>query len=71
MYGAGKAVDSFDSAFTKELEKADYLIDEIFKLLLKQMNEQDKEAEKNGQDIDRYYVRNIGINFEKLRKILL
>ena len=70
MYGAGKAVDSFDSAFTKELEKADYLIDEIFKLLLKQMNEQDKEAEKNGQDIDRYYVRNIGINFEKLRKIL-
>ena len=70
MYGAGKAVDSFDSAFAKELENADYLIDEVFKSLLKQMNEQDKEAEKNGQDIDRYYVRSIGANFEELRNIL-
>ncbi len=70
MYGAGKAVDSFDSEFTKELEKADYLIDEVFKSLLKQMNEQDKEAEKNGQDIDRYYVRVIGTNFDKLRNVL-
>lgn len=36
----------FDDCFTKELEKADYLIDEVFKSLLKQMNEQEKEAEK-------------------------
>ncbi|MEI3403704.1 MAG: hypothetical protein V8Q87_06670 [Blautia wexlerae] len=46
MYGAGKAVDSFDSAFAKELENADYLIDEVFKSLLKQMNEQDKRGRK-------------------------
>jgi len=70
MYGAGKAVDSFDSAFTKELEKADHLIDAVFKSLLRQMDEQDEEAEKNGQDIDRYYVGKIGLNFVKLRDIL-
>lgn len=70
MNGAGKAVSSVDPGVTKKLDKADRLIDDIFRDLLKQMNEQDKEAEKEGQDIDRYYVRNIGANFQKLYNLL-
>lgn len=70
MYGAGKAVDSFDTDFTKKMEQADKLIDIVFESLLRQMNEQDRKAVQTGQDIERYYVRIIDTNFEKLKNLL-
>lgn len=70
MNGAGKAVSSVDPRVTEKLEKADYLIDEIFRDLLKQMDKQDQEVEIEGQNIDRYYVKNISANFRKLYNIL-
>lgn len=70
MYEAGKAVNSFDISFTKKMEQADALIDDVFKSLLKQMDEQDRKAAQMGQDIDRYYVRNIDTNFVRLKKLL-
>lgn len=33
------------------------LIDKMFQILYKQMVQQDKKAEENGQDIERYYMR--------------
>lgn len=36
---------------------AEMLIDKAFKILYKQMVQQDKKAEENGQDIERYYIR--------------
>ena len=52
------------------MEQADALIDDVFKSLLKQMDEQDRKAAQMGQDIDRYYVRNIDTNFVRLKKLL-
>ena len=34
------------------------------------MDEQDRKAAQMGQDIDRYYVRNIDTNFVRLKKLL-
>lgn len=46
MLAAGKAVNAYDNEFNKELENAESLANNVFKSLLKQMDEQDKEAEK-------------------------
>ena len=48
MLAAGKAVNAYDNEFNKELENAESLANNVFKSLLKQMDEQDKEAEKKG-----------------------
>ena len=57
MYEASRAIDVFDESFTAEVDMAEKLIDKAFRLLYKQMVQQDKIAEENGQDIERYYVR--------------
>lgn len=70
MLAAGKAVNAYDNEFNKELENAESLANNVFKSLLKQMDEQDKEAEKRGQDVDRYYVKMIGAECKKLTRLL-
>jgi ATP-dependent DNA helicase DinG len=70
LYGASKAVDIFDNRFTVEVETAEKLIRNAFHLLNKQIDQQDIETEKNGQDIERYYVKQIGTVFDKLKSSL-
>jgi len=70
MNGASKAVDTFDNEFPKQVEQANKLIRDVFKSLHTQMAEQDKTAQLNGQDIDRYYVKNIDDKFDQLQDVL-
>lgn len=70
MYEASRAIDVFAEGFADELDMAEMLIDKAFKILYKQMIQQDKKAEENGQDIERYYVRQSATVFHDLRKIL-
>ena len=70
MYEASRAIDVFAEGFADELDMAEMLIDKAFKILYKQMVQQDKKAEENGQDIERYYVRQSATVFHDLRKIL-
>lgn len=68
--GASKAVDMFDAEIPKKIEQANLLINDAFISLQKQMDEQDKVAQLKGQDVDRYYVRQVDEEFEKLQLTL-
>ena len=70
VYEASRAIDVFDESFTAEVDMAEKLIDKAFRLLYKQMVQQDKIAEENGQDIERYYVRQSSTVFHNLQKTL-
>lgn len=67
LQGVGSIVDSY---YSNDIEKADRLIDEFFKNLSGQMDKQDKDAAKNGQDVDRYFVKHINDKCVALKNVL-
>lgn len=71
LKGALKGVRSIvDSYYLNDIEKADRLIDGFFRNLSRQMDYQDKESAKNGQDIDRYFVKDISDKCIALKNVL-
>lgn len=70
LHGAGKAADLFDNEFPAVEERAERLIYKAFQSLNKQVAQQDKESEIKGQDIERYYVKQIDVVFDELKSTL-
>ena len=67
LQGVGSIVDSY---YSNDIERADRLIDAFFRNLSEQMDKQDKDATKNGQDVDRYFVKHISDKCVALKNVL-
>lgn len=70
LNAVGKSVDAIDNEFVEKMEYAENLLKKFFLCLQNQMNEQDQEAEKNNQEIDRYYIKRKEKSFSNLEKVL-
>lgn len=51
-----KAIRYIDNGTTKNIMRANILVEKLFKLFLNQIKKQEKNAREKGQDIERFYV---------------
>lgn len=70
LYGTVRGIRRHNSKISKNIQIADRLIDDVFYKLMNQMLNQDNKAREKGENIDRYYVKNIGGKLNKLVETL-